>query len=162
MSVFPDAELLKTFDYDLETGVFTWKSPPKHRASYAGQPAGGKAEGYVVLQILRHRYRAHRAAWFFVYGDWPKHEIDHINGNRSDNRIANLRDVPRGINAQNQRGPSKNNRLGVKGVQPCGTKFAAQIHTKGETRYLGTYPTASAAHEAYLAAKRLLHEGCTQ
>src|SRR6185369_5842834 len=100
-----------------------------------------------------------------VHGEWPKHDIDHINGDIIDNRIANLRDVPRLLNMQNQRRAQAKNATGFLGVtqdKKRGT-YHPKIRIPGEKnpRHLGTFRTAEAAHEAYLEAKRKLHAGCT-
>lgn len=105
---------------------------------------------------------AHRLAWLYVYGEWPQHGLDHINGVRLDNRISNLRDVPQTINLENQRkakGLTKSGFLGVERTR--GGKWAARIVANGKRYGLGVFATPEAAHSAYVTAKRKLHEGCT-
>ena len=92
--------------------------------------------------------------------------VDHINGNRGDNRLCNLRDVSRKINTQNRKSASINNSCGLlgvsehKGVGKSG-RFVAGIYIEGKRKHLGVFDTAQQAHEAYLTAKRKYHEGCT-
>ncbi len=150
--------------YDADTGHFVWKVTVAQGVK-AGRVAGSTSVwGYRTIQVLGRSYRAHRLAWLYVYGEWPSAYIDHINGNRSDNRIANLRDVPRNVNAQNQRRPQKNNKCGLLGVSwhSQARKWVAQIQRpSGGKKCLGLFETPEAAHEAYLATKRQMHEGCT-
>ncbi len=92
--------ILDSLNYNEETGIFTWKK------SRGNQKAGSQAgtidgHGYVCIQINRKPHRAHNIAWRFVHGVWPKYSIDHINRDRADNRIINLRDIPFNENLAN-------------------------------------------------------------
>lgn len=96
-------------------------------------------------------------------GDWPAGNIDHVNGSRSDNRWSNLRVGSQALNAQNLRGPRRDNMIGLLGVsldKRRGT-YRAQIMVDGKSRHLGTFGDPQSAHQAYLKAKRTLHPGCT-
>ena len=85
------ADLLEVLSYDPETGLFTWVKPTA-RCIKPGMQAGCEtARGYVSLRLFGIDYRAHNLAWFYVTGEWPVEELDHINGKPGDNRIANLR-----------------------------------------------------------------------
>lgn len=146
--------------YSPETGEFTWRV--KRNGTRPGGKAGGhRPGGYVGIRIDYQMYAAHRLAWFYVYGEWPQHSIDHINGNPSDNRIANLRDVPHVVNMQNQRRALSTSKTGLLGTHQVGDMFCAEIVVHGRVKYLGTFWTAELAHAVYLRAKRKLHEGCT-
>lgn len=156
-------EFLCAVDYDQETGKFTWKV--SSGSARAGQPANciqSQCKPYVSICYRGVRVMAHRLAWAFKNGRWPDGQIDHINGDKSDNRITNLREVTASINSQNQKRPKASNKTGFLGVSPSkwGT-FVAQINIGGERAYLGTYKTPEQAHAVYLEAKRKHHQGCT-
>ena len=95
--------VLELLDYDPETGHFRWRVT-KGSKRMAGEVAGclyGK--GYWSIGIDRRLYYAHRLAWLYVHGEWPKRVIDHINRDKLDNRIVNLRDVTISENGLNQK-----------------------------------------------------------
>ncbi len=153
--------LLDFLTYIPETGMFTWVKSPNYNVP-AGAAAGWKnTAGYLCVRFRNKDYVLHRLAWLFVHGEWPVERIDHINGQPTDNRIANLRLASSALNAQNQRKAHRHNRLGVLGVTQRGAKFSACIRVSGKTIHLGRYATAEAAHAAYVKAKREMHEGCT-
>jgi hypothetical protein len=122
-----------------------------------------RSDKYVTIKVDAKRYLAHRLAWLYVHGEWPSRHLDHIDGDPSNNRIANLRDVSRSINMQNQLRARGDSLTGLLGVCKDTRKpwFYARITVHGKQINLGCFRTADAAHEAYLTAKRRLHEGCT-
>lgn len=141
-------ELLK---YDSESGIFTWKVRTSKRVK-KGQIAGTvKDDGYIRIRIDGTLYLAHRLAWLYHYGTFPENEIDHINRNKSDNRIGNLRDVDRVTNAINKDLQS-NNESGVAGVRwsKGSNKWRAYIGVEGKTIQLGYFVEF---HEAVNARK---------
>jgi hypothetical protein len=153
-------EVRSLFHYDPDTGVFTRKVN-RHRFK-SGEVAGTKSdEGYINIKVQKSTYKAHRLAWLYVYGAFPDLQIDHINGIRSDNRIANLREVTHSGNTQNQRTYQRSNKSGFLGVSPNNRRWKATISVHGEYKYLGTFDTPELAHQAYLDAKRSLHLTCT-
>lgn len=155
--------LRELLHYDPETGVFTW-AVSKRNGVIRGRPAGCVSArlGYVVIRLDGTLYYAHRLAWLYVHDTFPTMHIDHINGEPSDNRIVNLRDVSNAINRQNERRARVNNlSTGSLGVHKSGTRFVSQISHEGKCTYIGIFKTKDAAHSAYLKAKRELHEGCT-
>lgn len=159
------ARLRELLSYDAKTGVFAWRRGGVNSVSI-GRAAGTlNGKGYLIVRIDRRSYRAHRLAYFYAFGRWPLGEIDHINGDRTDNRLANLRDVTRIINRQNQRRATATNRTGYLGVlhsqKSKRNPFIARIAHDGVQVHVGYFPTAEAAHKAYVLAKRRLHEGCT-
>ena len=92
--------LKEVLNYDPETGVFTWAR--KGPGVAFGKRAGSfTSEGYRRVTIDKKEYRAARLAWLYVYGEWPSEVVDHINRDRSDDRIRNLRDVPARVNSKN-------------------------------------------------------------
>lgn len=148
-------ELLR---YNANTGEFT------NRVARGGIKAGAVAghthrDGYVRISVDGRDYKAHRLAWIYVHGVPPVADIDHRDGNRGNNSIDNLRDVPRAVNTQNRHGARKDSTCGYLGVGRSGPKWRASIQLDGHKRYLGTFPSPELAHAAYLAAKRALHVG---
>ena len=151
------AEVLRQrLGYSQETGRFVWLKSTG--AAKAGDEAGGvSSTGYVRIAIFGKRYQAHQLAWLHHYGEWPG-ELDHINGNKADNRIANLRKALRDESLQNQRKAHGNNKAGILGVSLTKRgRFVVMIQSSGERKYLGSYATAEEAEAAYLKAKREEH-----
>jgi hypothetical protein len=101
------SNLISRLNYNKDTGVFTKKS-----GSVAGWP---DRFGYLRIEIKGKAYYAHRLAWLYEYGEMPKHQIDHITGNKSDNRICNLRQANRSQNLCNVT-KTKRNTSGIKNV----------------------------------------------
>lgn len=155
------AELKDALAYDRETGLFTWKRTVNNNAAWAGSVAGTKMDRYVSIGFARKQYWAHRLAWFFVHGEWPVGEVDHINGLPSDNRIANLRVVNHQTNQQNRRKARSDSVTGIQGVRLQFGRYIARIGINGKSRHIGSFLTVDAASEAFLKAKRALHIGCT-
>jgi outer membrane protein assembly factor BamB len=156
-SIVTHARLLEVLHYDPDTGVFVWRIGRKH--VIAGTTAGSLDNyGYLIIMVDRQRYRAHRLAWFYSYGVWPADQIDHINRDRVDNRLVNLREANNTENAQNTL-KKKNNTSGHKGVR-LDKRFGlwyAHIRVGGNKHYLGTFPTAAEAGECYRVAARIFH-----
>ncbi len=157
-------EVLKEIlNYNPDTGQFTWVKSTSPRA-LPGCVAGSKhKEGYISITIKNKAYLAHRLAWLYVYGSLPKYQIDHINGDRIDNRIVNLRKSTHHQNQGNQRNPHCGNNSGFMGVSfdKVKNKYVATISINGKNKNLGRYKTPEEAHEVYLEAKRKNHEFCT-
>lgn len=151
--------------YDPAYGVFKWLvDVGRYGRIKAGSEAGGiDSNGYVLIRLLGHRYSAHRLAWFYVFGQWPKEQIDHINGCRSDNRIDNLRPASHLLNAQNIHRLQSNNTSGFMGVSwHKGTKrWVAQMWINRKNTTLGYFADPAEAGAAYIEAKRKHHIGCT-
>lgn len=157
--------LKKKVHYNPETGVFTWLwvfTRGKHRTGFRAGSLSNK-HGYRSIVIDGVAYKEHRLAWLYVYGHWPDNILDHINGDRADNRISNIRLATRKLNAENRRNPITGHSTGFMGVVWRGRlkKYEARIHVDKKYVYLGLYDTPEAAHAAYLCAKRAEHEGCT-
>jgi hypothetical protein len=153
-------DVRKFVHYDELTGIFTWIGDGPYRFVRGGI-AGclHKSSGYIVLTLNSKQYKAHRVAWLYVHGEWPDDEIDHRNGDRSDNRISNLRLANSQENNQN-RGFDRRNTTGYTGVfrSSDNKKFTSSISCENKRRHLGTFDTPEAAHEEYLRAKAEFHE----
>lgn len=149
--------LREVLHYDPDVGVFTWKV--SYARAQAGTVAGSvDAYGYIVIRVDTILYKAHRLAWLYVHGVWPKRNIDHINRNRGDNRIANLRDVDQSINTFNS-GVRKNSRSGVTGVTWDASRktWKAAIRVQYRVIQLGRFKNKSDAVAARRSAEdRLL------
>lgn len=148
--------LKELFNYDPETGRFIRLVGRSGPGARAGDVAGcDNGQGYIRIYVDGKGYKAHRLAWLYVYGDLPA-EIDHVNCDRSDNRIGNLRPATRKQNRSNC-AAYRNNTSGYKGVSACGEKWRAQIQSGGKKKALGLFRTPEEAHEAYVAAAKEWH-----
>lgn len=150
------ADVLRKLSYDSETGVFTWNVSPAQSikaGTIAGYNDAKATNGYHKIKIAGVVCSAHRLAWLFVHGDWPDSELDHINGERSDNRICNLRPATSSQNSGNVRRHC-DNMSGFKGVSWCARtrKWRATIKIDYIQRHLGLFVTKEAAASAYRAA----------
>lgn len=155
IQMITQAELKSKVNYDQETGLFTWKKNNKK--------AGYDNHRYWSVMIDYKNHMAHRLAWIYVYGYEPKNYIDHINGNRYDNRICNLREATASENLQNQTKPTSRSKTGYLGVfyrkdRNC---YIGQVGLNGKYYRTKHYKSALEAHEAYLELKRKLHAYCT-
>lgn len=150
--MFDSHPLRDVLSYNSETGHFTWLKD-RYRAKAGSRAGYRRPDGYWVVTVFGHSYRVGRLAWFFHYDNWPAAEIDHINGIRDDDRIANLRIATRSQNVANTRKKCSSRNL-LKGVTlaRCGNRYTAQIRIGGKNTRLGTYDSEKEAHEAYLAA----------
>jgi hypothetical protein len=163
MKELTQARLKELLDYDMDTGVFTWKNY-RHSKMPNKQKAGSfDTWGYIKISVDNKLYRAHRLAWLFVYGEMPLLQIDHINGIRTDNRIANLRKVNNAENQQNIKKAQINNKCGLLGVRfhKHANKYEARIQKDNKPIHLGYYETPQQAHEKYLEAKKQHHKFST-
>ena len=141
--------------YDPLSGEFVW-IVPKDRATKPGSRAGSTNScGHRQMRWNGRQLMAHRLAWFFVYGEWPRHQIDHVNGNPGDNRISNLRQATSAQNNANRRVM----RDGLKGASwsKRSNRWKASICSGGKKIHLGYHDTEVAAHDAYVRAARKIH-----
>jgi hypothetical protein len=151
------ADIAKTlFLYDRETGVLKWKVKPSPRIA-AGAIAGSVDScGYRQIRYKSNFVMAHRLIWLMESGSWPSGEIDHINGDKLDNRIANLREVDRCKNMQNIHTPNPGNKTGYRGVyfhRQSGT-YRASASVNNMRYGLGNHKTPEEANAAYIAFKQ--------
>lgn len=170
MKYIPNERIKEIIDYDPDTGIFTWKARDRDsfktsrahsvfNARCAGKTAGtlNKYIGYVAIKIEGTLYYGHRLAWVMAYNRQPESFIDHINGNRSDNRISNLREASRWDNATN-RGIIKSNTSGHTGVywSKSANKWQATIKEGGVHKQLGLFISKDDAIECRINAQRRL------
>lgn len=152
--------LLEVLDYDQCTGIFKWKSC--FHKSFIGAVSGCKrGDGYIVITIDGEKHLAHRLAWLFVHGHFPHPDIDHIDNDKSNNRINNLREATKKINAQNRVRAVCGNKSGFLGVSPMDGKWRATIMIDGKQFFIGRFRDPAEAHAAYVRVKREMHPGFT-
>ena len=146
-----ESNVWDALNYDSISGKFLWKT-----TRFVGKVAGGlhKKLGYIVIGFKGKRYYAHRVAWRIVYGYWPDF-IDHINGDRADNRISNLREVPKQDNHRNMKCFS-NSTSKVPGVSfhKQVSKWRAYITVDTKQQSLGCFDT----FEDAVAARKLAEQ----
>ena len=145
--------LKECIEYDPETGLMFWKNRPEHHfkthrgyvqtnARQTKKPAFNSkhSAGYLHGALDGKKFFAHRIAWALHYGSFPLQEIDHINHDRTDNRISNLRDASRFSNGKNLSKKSSN-KTGIIGVHILNKtkKFIAQIRVNNKSIHLGTF-----------------------
>lgn len=142
-------KLLKEYlSYNSESGTFTWKSIFRHPQIIDKEAGFKRKDGYIAIRIEGRQYFAHRLAWFYVYGSWPKHHIDHINGNRSDNRLFNLREATTRENGQNMVKHRNGKLVGCTFNKAC-KKWSSDIRVNGVKYRIGFYATDVEASMAY-------------
>lgn len=164
LSDITQQDLLDLLDYDPDTGQLVWKPRPRgvflsdqeyrrFNTRYAGSVAGTASVGGYVKVFVKGRVRAaHRLVWCIVYGAFPEGDIDHINGVKTDNRLANLRACSASQNMQCSRG-WPNRSTGVRGVsRKSRGSWVARIRVGGVLLHLGSFPTVQQASEAYARA----------
>jgi len=163
----PSIETLrKLLRYEPETGELFWRPrdvslfKTEHdckawNTRYADKPAGGiDGQGYILVKLFGRTSGIHRVAWTIHHGAWPADQIDHINGDRADNRIVNLREVTHQENCKNQK-MRRNNTSGVMGVgwyKPR-AKWRALISVDGKYIHLGDFDSIEDAAAARAKAE---------
>ena len=167
----PDITYIREcLNYDPGTGSFIWRVRPPHHfrrvrdqnawnTCYAGQASGTAKDRYVRIPLGGVEFYAHRIAWFLVYGDPVPEFLDHIDGDKLNNRIANLRAATKAQNYMNSR--PRPNKSGIKGVFPKqyarGIRFAASIKLAGKRYHLGQFATLEEAAKVRQEAAERLH-----
>lgn len=151
--------------YEPETGKLFWKPRDKEmfrsdrqfktwNTRFSEKEAGSVGNhGYRAVIVMGKAYLAHRLIWMMVYGDWPPEQLDHINGDRQDNRLSNIRRVSNAENCKNL-GMKKDNSSGITGVswRPDINKWTARIRVNGKDKHLGSFGDKETAIQARKAA----------
>jgi hypothetical protein len=151
------ARLKEILEYNPDTGEFFWLSPG-NRIDLVGKPAGWMHwKGYWRIEIDGKDYASHRLAWLYVYGCWPKNQLDHINRNKSDNRIKNLREATNGQNGANSKAKPSHSKLKGAHWHSRDKKWFSHIWYDGKKHFLGRFATAEEAHAAYCETAKKLH-----
>lgn len=150
--------LKELLDYNPETGIFIRRITTSNRSPKGTKAGRNNGNGYLRIMIDSYTDYAHRLAWFYVNGELPKGEIDHIDGNPRNNRIANLREATPAQNSQNT-SLRKTNKSGATGVSWLNSyqKWEAYICVNYKKIGLGYFDDLQEARNAYLKAKRELH-----
>lgn len=152
-----DPEIKDCIDYNQHTGIFTWKMRVAGKSP--GDEAGFMTKQYRSVHFRGQYFAAHRLAFWFMTGSLPVGTVDHINGNPTDNRFSNLREVTLSENSQNRK--RGKNVSGVMGVvwNKTRQKWQAQIGLNRKNIYLGIFETIDEAAVVYAAAKLKMHIG---
>lgn len=145
-------ELKSLMVLDYTTWEFTWKVK-KGKAGIGKVVGSHDTKGYKTTSIGGTSYKIHRLIWLYVYGEWPKGVLDHIDGNKSNNCLSNLRDTNQMINGANRTKLNKNNTSGYLGVYRDKKKWNAELIYLGEKFRLGSFDTPEKANEALIAFK---------
>lgn len=135
-------------DYEYVSSLYRYDPDTGFIYNQRGERRGGKSGGYIMIWLDGRNYYAHRIAWLLTHKRWPSCHIDHVNGDRSDNRLQNLRDATRQQNMQNRR-RFNNNKLGVKGVIKTHGRYRAQLWRDGRFVLSKTFATIEEAAAAY-------------
>lgn len=150
--------LKELLHYDSDTGIFTWLIPPRRRTKIGDIAGSLSPSGYVNLMIDYKQYKAHRLAWLYVHGKFPKKQLDHKDRIRHHNWIDNLRETTYSKNQFN-RGKTKRNTSGYKGVfflNNC-SKFQARAVIRGKIHSLGLFDNPADAAQSYDDFAKLNH-----
>lgn len=153
--------LRELVNYDESTGVFTRRIVFGKTGKIGDVIGHTRPDGRIEVSIEGSVHLAHRVAWLYMTGEWPNEEIDHMDGNPSNNRFQNLRDISKVGNSQNQRKARGNSISGILGVHKRFNRWRAVIVVDGKSIFIGSFHTKEIAQQAYIDAKRRLHPACT-
>ena len=151
------ADVLREYmRYEPDTGCFYWRKTYAPRAMVGNEAGSLNETGYVRIKVLGTEYPRSRLAWLYTYDEWPTPFIDHINRNRSDDRIINLRQATRSQNNSNTKMRSDNT-TGAKGVTIADGKYMVRINLRGKSIFIGRYDDLHEASQAYQNAATKYH-----
>lgn len=144
-------------EYDATTGLFRWKVRVSNACAKGWFPGSKNKIGYYQIRVNRKLIMAHRLAWLITYGKWPNEFVDHINEDKSDNRIVNLREADRSLNQLNQTKANVDNSTGFRGVtfDKQQKKYKAQLVIAGKKVLNRLFKTKEEAAQEYKTAKEL-------
>lgn len=150
--------LFGILEYHHETGYFFWKES-RGRVKAGCMASTARSDGYHSIQINGKKYLAHRLVWLYLTGSFPSSQIDHLNGDRSDNRFCNLREATNAQNTQNK-ASDKGSSSRYVGVNWCKrtSKWLSRIMIGGKSFHLGHFMEEESAANAYRVAKNRLHD----
>jgi hypothetical protein len=151
VSMLTTSRLRQVLAYDPKTGIFRWRKAAPGRVMPGNVAGALHGSMHRQIRVDGQLYQSGRLAWLYMKGRWPKHEINCINGDRSDIRWANLREITR---AQGRSLSPPRSKLGAKGVWGQRGRYVAQIRVNGQKRYLGTFDTLKEASAAYAEAAK--------
>lgn len=157
IQMITQAQLKSILDYDQDTGLFTWKKKLSNRTEIGNLAGYYKDFKYTQICIEGTLYYAHRLVWLYMYGYMPKY-VDHINKNKSDNRLCNLREATNQQNAFNSKKPS-NNTSGIKGVMwnKYAKKWHVQLCFNKKKKHIGYYADFFEACCISIKTRNLMH-----
>lgn len=149
--------IVEFLSYDEESGQLIWQKRPPYSRIIVGNRAGNRLRnGRSLVKLNGSLLYVHHIIWWLVYSKWPTDELDHANGDPTDNRISNLREADRFKNTQNSR---YRGIAGLKGAYPLahGDRWFSRITANGKSIYLGIFLTEKKAHFAYCVAAAKYH-----
>ena len=154
------ARLRELLHYDPETGFFTWRVSTAQSVQTGDRAGSMSSWGYWRIEVEGRRYKSHQLSWLYVYGQFPEKRLDHKNRNRTDNRIANLREATPPQNNANSK-TQRNNTSGLKGAHWRGGRhkhgWRSTVTYNRKRIHLGIFPTPELAHAAYCQAAKELY-----
>ena len=155
--MFTQEELKTQVEYNADTGIFTWKVRPNNRIKIGNKAGNHHNRGCIEMSVLGERHLAHRLAWLYVYGYIPK-LIDHIDGNKLNNKISNLREATYAENAYNSKIKS-NNKSGVRCVSwdKARQSWEVRIKIDGKLKHFGNYKDLDEAAKVAEKARKEHH-----
>lgn len=149
--------LKEKLHYDEDSGLFYWNNVPKH-SRYKGLAGCLSSGGYRIVTIDKVIYFCHRLVWLYVFGEFPENQIDHIDNDKLNNKLSNLRESTHKQNQRNRQKP-RNNKSGFKGVtlDPKTGKYRGCVYSDKFNHYCGSHATAELANEAVKLKRIELH-----
>lgn len=160
MSAIPSQDRLRELlDYDAETGTFHWRVRMNSCSPAGGQAGRKRPARYNQITINGTAHLAHRLAWVYVHGVQPKGQIDHIDGNRTNNALANLRDVDAATNQQNRRRAQGKNPYPWVTWRPSENRWRSVFRVCGRDVLVGHFHDPKVAYEAAISKRRAMGVG---